>query len=232
MVSVTGGAPKVLTEVGGEALIHRATRLLAEAGVRELVVVLGHERARVREALTSGPLPVRFVVNPLYAETQTFFSLMLTRPLVEGEAFLKLNGDVILEPEVLERVLACGAPVAMAVDERVRLDEEAMKVSCDAGRRVLRVGKSLPLASAYGESIGVEKIEPGAQARLFDAFERAARDGERRAYYEDVFDRVITSSALRFEAVPVGGLRWAEIDDPTDHARAVSLFGDGALAAE
>src|SRR5690349_188351 len=130
LAAITKGAPKVMTAVAGEPLIQRASRLLADAGVRELVVVLGYQQEVVRAALADAPLPVRFVVNPVYAETQTFYSLMLTRPLVEGEPFLKLNGDVIFEPEILTRLIGAPAPLALAVDERVRLDEEAMKIEC------------------------------------------------------------------------------------------------------
>lgn len=222
----------MLTPVAGEPLIQRALRLLKEVGVHEVVVVLGHERQRVREALRDSPLPLRFVVNPLYAETQTFFSLMLTRPFVEDEPFLKLNGDVIFDLEVLERLVASPAPLALAVDDRVRLDEEARKITISRDGRVTRIGKGLPVAASYGESIGIEKISPPFAGALFDCMESAARDGERKLYYEDVFQRAIDLGVARFEPVCIGGLRWTEIDDAKDHARAVRLFESTDMAAE
>jgi choline kinase len=213
-----------MTRVAGEPLIHRASRLLAAAGVRELVVVLGYQEDVVRAALADAPLPVRFVTNELYAETQTFYSLMLTRPLVEGEPFLKLNGDVIFESEVLTRLIGAAAPLALAVDERVRLDEEAMKIECHGDGSVARIGKGLEIARSMGESIGIEKIGVDAQPVLFRQLEAAAAAGERKLYYEDVFQRAIDADRLRFEPVCIGGLRWAEIDDEKDFARARRLF--------
>lgn len=221
--SVTGGEPKVLTRVAGEPLIVRAIRLLARAGVTEAIVVIGYERERVRAALAGSPIPVQFVVNPLYAETQTFFSLMLARPLVQDQPFLKLNGDVIFDQEVLDRLIASPASCAYAVDEHALLDDEAMKVELGDDGRVARVGKGLDARTSFGESIGIEKLSPPFSAALFEHMEAAASAGERALYYEDAFQRAM-DEGVRFEPVSVGGLRWTEIDDAEDYARAMRLF--------
>jgi choline kinase len=214
-----------MTVVAGEPLIRRSTRLLAEAGVRELVVVVGYKADEIRaELLASSPIPVRFVENPRYAEVQTFYSLMLTRPYVEDEPFLKLNGDVIFHPDVLRRLIESEAPLALAVDDEVRLDEEAMKVELGEDGRVLRIGKQLPVVTSFGESIGIERLDPPYSSRIFDHLEAAAANGETKLYYEDVFQRAMDAEGLPFRPVGIGGLPWAEIDDEKDYARAVALF--------
>jgi choline kinase len=157
------------------------------------VIVVGHKEGLVRAALDVSPMPVRFVVNPLYAETQTFYSLLLTRTLVEDAPFIKLNGDVIFEEEVLGRLLASPAPCAYAVDERIALDGEAMKVELGADGRVARIGKGLSIAT------------------------------------EDTFQRAM-NAGVRFDPVCIGGLRWTEIDDDRDLARAIELFGPDRLS--
>jgi molybdenum cofactor cytidylyltransferase len=60
------GRNKLLLDLGGETLVRRAVRAAAEAGVDEVVVVLGHEEARVRAELAG--LPCTPVVNPDHAE--------------------------------------------------------------------------------------------------------------------------------------------------------------------
>ena len=225
LVSVTKGAPKVMTAIAGEPLIRRSTRLLAEAGVREVVVVVGYKADEIREELLAhSPIPVRFVENPRYAEVQTFYSLMLTRPYVEDEPFLKLNGDVIFDAEILRRLMDADAPLGLAVDDRVKLDEEAMKVELGDEGRVLRIGKQLDVATSFGESIGIERLDPPYSSRIFDHLEAAAAKGETKLYYEDVFQRAMDAEGLPFRPVGIGGLPWAEIDDEKDYARAVALF--------
>jgi choline kinase len=214
-----------MTVIAGEPLIRRSTRLLAEAGVREVVVVVGYKADEIRkELVASSPIPVRFVENPRYAEVQTFYSLMLTRPYVEDEPFLKLNGDVIFHPEILRRLIDANASLGLAVDDRVKLDEEAMKVELGDDGRVLRIGKQLQVSTSYGESIGIERLDPPHASRIFDHLEAAAAKGETKLYYEDVFQRAIDAEGLPFRPVGIGGLPWAEIDDEKDYARAIALF--------
>jgi choline kinase len=221
-----------MTAIAGEPLIRRSTRLLAEAGVREVVVVVGYKADEIRRELrANSPIPVHFVENPRYAEVQTFYSLMLTRPYVEDEPFLKLNGDVIFHPEVLRRLIDADAPLGLAVDDRVKLDEEAMKVQLGEDGRVCRIGKQLDVATSFGESIGVERLDPPYSSRIFDHLEAAAARGETKLYYEDVFQRAMDAEGLPFRPVGIGGLPWAEIDDEKDYARAIALFEGRALSS-
>lgn len=63
-----GDANKLLLPIAGEPLVRRTARRLLAAGVQELVVVLGHERARVAQALAG--LPLRTVVNESHRDGQ------------------------------------------------------------------------------------------------------------------------------------------------------------------
>jgi molybdenum cofactor cytidylyltransferase len=56
------GANKLLLELGGERLLHRAVRTALEAGLSPVLVILGHEAERARASL--GALPCRSVLNP------------------------------------------------------------------------------------------------------------------------------------------------------------------------
>ncbi len=62
------GANKLLLDVDGEAMVHRAARTLVASRAGEIVVVLGHQQAAVRAAIAD--LPVRAVVNRRYGEGQ------------------------------------------------------------------------------------------------------------------------------------------------------------------
>lgn len=64
-----GDANKLLIEVDGEPIVHRAARSLVDSTLDPVVVVLGHDADRVRDALAD--LPVSLVVNPDYAAGQS-----------------------------------------------------------------------------------------------------------------------------------------------------------------
>jgi len=61
-----GGRPKPLIERDGVPLVRRVAQALVDAGVDEVVVVLGHRAQAVAAALAS--MPVTSVVNAAYAE--------------------------------------------------------------------------------------------------------------------------------------------------------------------
>lgn len=56
------GTNKLLLPVEGEAMVHRTVRRVRDAGCEPIVVVTGHDAARVREALA--PLDVQFAESP------------------------------------------------------------------------------------------------------------------------------------------------------------------------
>ncbi len=61
-----GGVNKLLLPYRGESLVCGPARAFVEAGLRPVIVVLGHEAGAVRGAL--GHLPVRTVVAPNFRE--------------------------------------------------------------------------------------------------------------------------------------------------------------------
>jgi molybdenum cofactor cytidylyltransferase len=64
-----GERNKLLMDVGGRPMVRRAAETLLESRVCEVVAVVGHDHARVIEALAR--LPLRIVVNGEYASGQT-----------------------------------------------------------------------------------------------------------------------------------------------------------------
>lgn len=83
-----GERNKLLVEVDGEPMVRHAVRAALGAGLREVVVVTGHQHEAVEAALAG--LPVRFVHNPDYA-------LGLSSSLKAGVGALgrKLDGALV-----------------------------------------------------------------------------------------------------------------------------------------
>lgn len=221
---LTDDRPKALLDLGGETILGRAVRLLRAYGVERVVLATGYREDAVRAALGELPLTVSYCPNPRYDSTQNAVSLALCRPaLPHGEAWFKLDGDVVFQAEVLERLDRTPAELSVAVDSSRKPDAEAMKVALGEGGRVLRFGKDVPSAVAGGESIGIERIAAGAGERLFDALDDALRAGFESYYYENVYSELIEAGRLSASAVEVGDLPWTEVDTPGDLEQARRL---------
>lgn len=71
-----GGEPKGLLPFDErDSFVTRIVRTFVDAGITDIVVVIGHDAARVRAALEQSGLPVRIVVNAAYQQGQ-FSSLL------------------------------------------------------------------------------------------------------------------------------------------------------------
>jgi len=66
-----GEQNKLLLPLGGKPIIEQSLETLLAASPADVVVVLGHQASRVREALSLYEGKVRFVTNPGYAQGMT-----------------------------------------------------------------------------------------------------------------------------------------------------------------
>jgi len=226
----TDDRPKALVDLGGETILARTVRLLASYGVRKVVLATGYREDAVRAAMQAAPLTVEYCRNPEFDRTQNSVSLALCRDALGSDAFFKLDGDVVFQRQVLERLDASSAELAVAVDSGRMLDAEAMKVTLSqaGAAQIAAFGKGIALAQSAGESIGIERISAACSPILFTALSRTIAAGETGLYYEDVYSRLIAAGALGADAVAVADLPWTEVDDFTDLERARALVRDGA----
>lgn len=220
---ITDTRPKALAPVGDETILGRAVRLLLDFGVSRLILATGYRQDAVRTALSGLSAEVIYCPNERYESTQNSVSLALCRDAVGGRSFFKLDGDVVFDPELLQRIAAPRAELAVGVDSGRKLDAEAMKVVV-SGTRVTRFGKEVPLAESHGESIGIERVDAAASNRLFAALDAQISAGITNLYYEDVYSQMIGRGELVAEVADVSGLRWTEVDTFEDLETARRLF--------
>ncbi|HET6610331.1 MAG TPA: phosphocholine cytidylyltransferase family protein, partial [Kofleriaceae bacterium] len=160
---LTRNIPKCLAPVGGVPLIDRLIERISEAGIDRLVVVAGYLANVLTRHLEGSDLPLaadaEIVVNDRYADWGNFYSLLVAEAALAGQTFIKIDGDVLIDDQVLPRVLEAPGPAVIAVDRSVVLGDEEMKVRTDGAGHVIELSKSLAPEDAAGESIGIERID-------------------------------------------------------------------------
>lgn len=206
--SLTQGKPKCLAEIGGRPLILHQLEALADYGAGPVLIVVGHRQELIREVVEAR---AEYIVNERYRETNSLYSLWLAREWVQGP-FLLLNSDLFFDPEILARVLEEPRSL-LAYDSTSSRGREQTKVVIRE-RRVVDLGKDLPLSSARGESLGLLKFDAeGAQA-LFAATAELLQQGAEQAWA--IEGTRAACRTVNIYGVNVAGLPWVEIDFPYD----------------
>jgi choline kinase len=206
------GLPKCLLQVGGEPLLERQLRILAEAGASPVLAVVGYAADLVRDALRDR---AETILNPRYATTNSLYSLWLAREWIQGPV-LVMNSDVLFDRELVELLLKAG-PDHLAYDSSSGRAPEHMKVRFEEGR-VADLSKALPREQSGGENVGLVYLGGSTARRVLEkAGELVARNGE-NLFWAEALRRVLGETPVR--GVDVAGVPWIEIDCPYDLDRA------------
>jgi choline kinase len=220
------GIPKPLMTVAGSTLIAHAIAHAVASGCRDAVIVIGHEGARVREAVEAMEpgIAVQFVTNP-DPTTPNGESLLAAEPLATEKFFLQMVDHLFARP-VLPRLRAAGLNGAIAgrvlVDRApVNLDlSDATKVRL-AGNRVTAIGKSMDAWDAIDAGCFV------LTRAVFDALRAVPADQSRTV--SSAMRQLVSRGALR--ATELAGVRWIDVDTPEDRVEAELLVASSPSAA-
>jgi choline kinase len=226
LLPLTAERPKCLIDLSGKSLLDWQLDALQGAGIADIAVVTGFRDDLVAE-VAAARRGVRTLFNPFYHVADNLGSVWMARGEFDRDTLL-LNGDTLISPRLLERVLGADTgPIAVTVDEKESYDSDDMKVMHE-GDRLLRIGKSLPLGSHNAESIGLLAFR-GEGGRVFasqvDGMMRGP-DGTSRWYLRAIDELARAGTEVR--TVSIRGEEWQEVDYPEDVEAAVALTAQWA----
>lgn len=219
---VTNGTPKCLLSFGGRTILDFQLDGLFTAGADEVAIVVGHGKQHiihhVRRWHREKTGRVRFIENPVYAETNNMYSLWLAKEWVGQSDFFCLNADVLFHPQILLPAAEAKAPISIILDPAFR--EETMKAIVRQGR-VVAMQKGIPREEASGTYLGITRFSRRVCEPLFGAIEELIAEGRVKDFFQVAVERLIAGGTF-VSFTTTGGLPWTEIDDEADlqHARA------------
>ena len=218
--------PKALLRFGAETLIARHVRLLRQAGIDAITVVVGYRAAALRAELEGlGAPSVATIGNPEF-ETGSVVSLLAGASVLRsGERVVLMDADVIYDRRLMARLTASRLANTLLLDRALEAGDEPVKICLD-GKRIVDFRKRPEHAGEWrGESVGFFRLAPDAAAEL------AARASEYVAggrggldYEEPIRDMMLASPDGRFGVEDITGLPWTEIDFSADVERARALL--------
>lgn len=216
-------APKVLLEFAGMSLIARHIANLERVGAKRLTIVTGFEAEQLEHAAAAigSSLPIGFVHNPRFREGSVVSLATAAGAVRGGGDIVLMDGDVLYDHRMLERLIAGEGEAVMLVDANIEPGDEPVKVCFDEAGTIVDFRKKPEYPHVrYGESVGFFRFGPAIAATLADHAEAYAAD-ERGAFeYEEAIRDLLLADPARFAAEDVTDLPWTEIDFPEDVIRA------------
>ena len=206
--------PKPLTELsdGRSIMTQQMENVQKVFGDQaRITVVVGFKLEMIMEAHPNAS----FVYNEVYDGTNTSKSLLKALRASQESGVLWLNGDVVFDYRVLERV-----------SERIKSDksfvcvntsavaDEEVKYTVDASGNINELSKTVK--NGLGEAVGINFISSHEKAGVIQQLE-ACGDQD---YFERGLELAIQNNGLKMEPIDISDLFAVEVDFQDDLDRA------------
>ena len=205
--------PKPLTPLsdGRTIMQQQMDNLLAGFEDIRITTVIGFKLELIIEAFPN----VGYVYNESYDQTNTNRSLLMAlRQSMDG-GVLWMNGDVVFDPRVFDRVqeLIAAEQSFICVNTAVVGDEE-VKYTVDSDGYVDRLSKTV--TDALGESVGINYVGAADKVSLI----RRLAECEDSDYFERGIELMIEKDGARVVPFDIRDLFAIEVDFEEDLSRA------------
>jgi choline kinase len=205
--------PKPLTPLsdGRTIMQQQMDNLTAAFDDLRITTVIGFKLELIIEAFPN----VGYVYNEAYDQTNTNRSLLKALRQSTPGGVLWMNGDVVFDPAVLERVkdLIAAEQSFICVNTAV-VGEEEVKYTVDADGYVQYLSKTV--IEALGESVGINYVSAQDKAKLITRLAEC-QDSD---YFERGIELMISADGVRVLPFDIRDLFAVEVDFEEDLSRA------------
>ena len=156
--------PKSLIEICGKPILRHQLDSIRKVGIGQVVVVKGYRGEQFDEFLDEGNLT--FCNNDQYAEKHSLHSLFCAEKYM-GQGFVLVYSDILFNEDILRRLIAMEADIALVVDNSYRYHRHEVDKKLDLvvsrGRRARHYRSLHPMKQAeitqVGKNVNVEKAD-------------------------------------------------------------------------
>ena len=206
--------PKPLTPLAdGRSIMAQQLENVEKVFGREarVTIVVGFKMEMIMEAHPNAA----FIYNEVYDQTNTSKSLLKALRASQESGVLWLNGDVVFDPRVLERVQSRMREEKsfVCVNTSATSDEE-IKYTVDSDGNINSLSKQV--VNALGEAVGINFIGKGEKAAVINHLEECADND----YFERGLELAIEKAGIKLEPVDISDLFAVEVDFQADLERA------------
>jgi len=214
MRPLTYEVPKPLIPVAGKPLIEYTIEMLREAGVREIILAVGHLGDKLKEAVGNGS---KYGVTISYSEESkplgTAGALRKASVFFQDKPFIVVNGDVLTELKISELSAfhqedTYSATMALSTEPNTK----GYGVALLRGEKIVKFLKQ-------DKKQTTQLINAGVYVMNTDVLNYIPKTGA--SDLEDVFEKLALEGKLA--GFPFDG-KWFEVSTPENYERAIKQW--------
>jgi choline kinase len=161
---------KVLLDLGGESILSTVLTHFETSGVRDTVVVVGHDAFSVRTACAGR---ARCVLNPFYEHHGLLGCLWEVRHELAGQPFVFTPGEHYFTHARLATLLADQPAADLLVDVELKAcDDRGWKVYLTRAGRLRTISTACLDGPILGETTGLLRASAQGSEQLFSVLEK------------------------------------------------------------
>ncbi len=223
---LTDFVPKCLVEVNGKPILVNTLEILESYGIEETILIVGYLREKVYETVGDrfGKMRISYVENLEYNTTNNVYSLWFAKDHLNRDTIL-LESDVYFEGTLIDKLLSERESCTVLLDRfQPHMDGTVVEMSPDnIIRRLIPSRDQHPgfdFSDKY-KTVNVYYFSKEFLQRYFvphlDLYVKTQSITE---YYEIILGALIYYGKPEIYGTVVDGIKWFEIDDESDLARA------------
>ena len=218
---------KSLIPISGHAALWYLINNILNAGIVNIIAVTGFHGDAVKEYLCKAfpDVSIQFAVNKRYETTNNLASVLCAKPFIEEDDFIVINGDMIFDYHILERIKE-KQESSVAIDVLHRKDPIDSPGTIIVNDQIKDLGRHIPLKDNCGYAIGIYRFSADIITDYFDAAEQLILDSPNAGFHDPLRELFRDHDVY---ACDIGDCLWMDIDRPEDIDRAyeyISLLKD------
>lgn len=218
---LTDNKHKALLEIGDKTLIEHQLEAFKEAGVDEVIFVVGHKADLIKEKIGENykGIKIKYIYNPDYSTKNIDYSLYCARDEFKDENFIYLEGDLFFHSNIIKKLIKSKYDNCLCVDK----DYKSSKVdTVILGKKNRAEGlvfeengdvrEKVENENIAGELLLMVKFNKDASNFLIQELEKCNFVGETKIY--NIFGELIKLKEVSY--IEIKNLPWVEIDNIED----------------
>jgi NDP-sugar pyrophosphorylase family protein len=231
---LTNELPKAMIEINGTPLIINALNQIYEAGIKEVIIVVGHMKSKIINKIGSDykGINIIYIENPYYLLTNNIYSLYLTKNYIKSDVVL-IECDLFYSENLINKIIEKDNEDADCNIMVSSYDKDAMDgtvVQVDAQNNVIKLFTKSQQTGNFNykntlKTVNIYKFKKDyILKKLLPAIECYISSYDANCYYEFVLGSLIYYNNDKIKVIKVDKSEWAEIDDIEDLRKAKLQF--------